>query len=102
MKRYTKSLTAMTLLLFLAACGAPEAKEGEAANGEAVADTSIYFGVRIIPGDGSPAMEDMSIVTSKGKITQVGPRKDVPPPKGSNRVDLTGRTVVPAFVNLQA
>src|SRR5262245_18050426 len=65
MKRYTKSLAAMTLLALLAACGPePAAKEAGGNSEAAVADTSIYFGARIIPGDGSPVLEDMSIITS--------------------------------------
>jgi imidazolonepropionase-like amidohydrolase len=65
-------------------------------------DTGYFFGARIIPGDGGPAMEDMSIVVDKGKIVTIGKRSEVPPPKGANRVELTGRTVVPAFINIQA
>lgn len=106
MKRYAKSLAAIAFLGFLTACGDPtegNPKGGDAAEGGApTSDTSIYYGARIIPGDGSPVLEDQSIIVKGGKITEIGPRKDVAPPKGSNRVDLTGRTIAPAFVNLQA
>jgi len=100
MKCFVKSLIAMTLITLLGGCDGPppEKKEGEAP----AVETSIYFGVRIIPGDGSPVMEDMSIVTTNGKIVTVGKRAEVAPPKGSNRVDLTGQTIVPAFSNIQA
>jgi len=100
MKCFVKSLIAMTLITLLVGCDPPpEKKEG----GEAPAvETSIYFGARIIPGDGSPVMEDMSIVTTNGKIVTVGKRAEVAPPKGSNRVELTGQTIVPAFINIQA
>jgi imidazolonepropionase-like amidohydrolase len=101
MKRYAKWLTAMVLSGLLAGCGPSTPTEGHE-NAEEVIDTGFYFGATIIPGDGSPAMEDMSIVTSKGKIVTVGKRSEVPPPKGANRVELTGRTVVPAFINIQA
>jgi imidazolonepropionase-like amidohydrolase len=100
MKRYTKSLTAMLLIGFIAGCG-PTVNEGNE-KGAPTVDTGFYFGGRIIPGDGSPAMEDMSIVVTNGKIVTVGKRSEVPPPKGANRVELTGRTVVPAFINIQA
>src|SRR5262249_2646323 len=53
-------------------------------------------------GDGSPALEDQSFIVKNGKITVIGPRKEVPAPKGSNRVELTGRTVIPVFANVSA
>jgi imidazolonepropionase-like amidohydrolase len=99
MKRYVKSLSAMAVVLSVVGCGpAPE----KANNQPQVSDTSYFFGARIIPGDGSPAMEDMSFITKAGKITTIGKRSEVTPPKGSNRIELTGRTVVPVFINLQA
>ena len=101
MKRYAKSLIAMSLIGLLTACGEAPAEKASDAKAEPVIDTSYYFGARIIPGDGSPAMEDMSIVVSKGKIVTIGKRSEVAPTKGSNRVDLTGRTVVPGLINLQ-
>jgi imidazolonepropionase-like amidohydrolase len=101
MKRYAKSLVAIVLLGFLTACG--DSTEGKTNDtGAQVSDTSYFYGARIIPGDGSPVLEDQSFIVKGGKITEIGPRKDVAPPKGSNRVELTGRTVVPAFINLQA
>jgi imidazolonepropionase-like amidohydrolase len=102
MRRCWKSLIAMVFISFLAACGPEPAKDSEAKGAQASSDTSYFYGARIIPGDGSPAMEDMSIITSGGKITAIGKRKELAPPKGSNRVELTGQTVVPAFINVQA
>ena len=106
MKRHARLLTAMMLICVIAGCGDDPAKkdatdkgDGKAAAGSGV---SYYFGPRIIPGDGSPAMEDMSFIVVNGKFTTVGTRKDVIPPKGADRIELTGRTVTPIFVNLQA
>jgi len=104
MKCYAKSLVAMAFVLSLAGCGSDTTTKG--ADGEKAApaggETGYFYGARIIPGDGSPALEDQSFITVNGKITQIGPRKEVAPPKGSNRVELTGRTVTPAFINLAA
>src|SRR5262245_52613397 len=103
MNRYAKSLTAMMLVGFLAGCGDPTTgKESKDGKGAPTVDTSYFFGARIIPGDGSPAMEDMSFVVNNGKFVTIGPRKEVTPPKGSNRIELTGRTVTPVFINMQA
>jgi len=101
MKGYAKSLTAMVLFGFIAGCGSSTGNEGEK-KGEQVVDTSYFFGARIIPGDGSPALEDMSFVVNKGKFVTIGKRSEVAPPKGSNRIELTGKTVTPAFINVHA
>jgi imidazolonepropionase-like amidohydrolase len=98
MKRYTQSMIAGLLICSLAGCGSDN-KDGKQA--APATDVSYFFGARIIPGDGSPAMEDMSFIVSDGKFTTIGPRKEVVPPKGSARIELTGRTVTPVFINVQ-
>src|SRR5215475_4516243 len=102
MRRYAKSLAAMTLIVFLAGCGTETGKEADGKAAPAGGDTSYFFGARIIPGSGSPAMEDMSFIVSGGKFVTIGKRSEVTPPKGSARIELTGRTVTPVFINLQA
>jgi imidazolonepropionase-like amidohydrolase len=103
MKRFEKSLAAILLIGLLSGCGSSDTgKEGGEAAASSSGDIAYFYGARIIPGDGSPVMEDMSIISVNGKITTIGKRKEVAPPKGSNRVELTGRTVVPALINLQA
>jgi imidazolonepropionase-like amidohydrolase len=100
MKPYAKSLGAITLLALLTGCGSqPTDANGKAS---AAADTSYFFGARIIPGDGSPALDDMSFIVTNGKFTAIGKRKELAAPKGSARIELTGRTVTPVFINLQA
>jgi imidazolonepropionase-like amidohydrolase len=103
MKRYGKSLIAVMLLTFLAACSSESGDEGKAdKKQQATSDVTWYFGARIIPGDGSPAMEDAAFIIANGKFTAVGKKGEVAPPKGSGRVDLTGRTLTPVFFNVQA
>src|SRR5215470_17272187 len=102
MRPYAKSLSAMTLIVFLAGCGPETGNEANSKAAPGSGDISYFFGARIIPGDGSPAMEDMSFIVSGGKFTTIGRRKEVTPPKGSARIELTGRTVTPVFVNVQA
>jgi len=75
MKRYAKSLSAMTLMVFLVGCGPESGNEANSKGASASGDTSYFFGARIIPGDGSPAMEDMSFIVSGGKFTTIGRRK---------------------------
>jgi imidazolonepropionase-like amidohydrolase len=102
MKRYMKSLIAMTLLCLLAGCGDDTATKGDGKAASGSGDTTYFFGARIIPGDGSPAMEDTAFVVTGGKFVTIGKRSEVVAPKGAGRDDLTGRTVTPVFINLQA
>ena len=60
---------------------------------------AIYEGARLIAGDGSAPIENAAFVVENGRITAVGRRGAVPAPSGASRVDLTGKTVMPALVN---
>ncbi len=104
MKLDTKSLIAGILVSLLAAACSSESGD-ESKNGkkqQATSDVTFYFGARVIPGDGSPVIEDATFIVSNGKFTAVGKKGEVTPPKGSGRIDLTGRTLTPVFFNLQA
>ena len=104
MKLDTKSLIAGILVSLLAAACSSESGD-ESKNGkkqQATSDVTFYFGARVIPGDGSPVIEDATFIVSNGKFTAVGKKGEVTPPKGSGRIDLTGRTITPVFFNVQA
>ena len=58
-----------------------------------------YDNVRLIPGDGRPAMEQATLLVENGRVRQVGASFEVRVPAGAAHVDLRGKTVVPAFVN---
>ncbi|MEQ1946718.1 MAG: amidohydrolase family protein [Bryobacteraceae bacterium] len=60
----------------------------------------IYEGARLIPGDGSAAIENSAFVVVDGKFTAAGKKGDVQAPAGAAHVDLTGKTVMPAMVDL--
>jgi imidazolonepropionase-like amidohydrolase len=62
----------------------------------------LYEGARLIVGDGSPAIESGAFVVQNGRITALGRRGAVAAPSGAARVDLTGKTVMPAMVNAHA
>ena len=97
-----KSLTAMVLICFVAGCGDEPTKDAKGKQASAGGEVVYFFGARVIPGDGSPAMEDTAFVVTHGKFTTIGKRSEVVAPKGADRIELTGRTVTPIFVNLQA
>jgi imidazolonepropionase-like amidohydrolase len=62
----------------------------------------LYEGARLIIGDGSAAIESGAFVVQNGRITAVGRKGAIAAPSGAVRVDLTGKTVMPALVNAHA
>jgi imidazolonepropionase-like amidohydrolase len=60
----------------------------------------VFEGARLIAGDGSTPIEDGAFVVQNGRISAVGSRSAVKAPAGATRVDLTGKTVMPAMINV--
>jgi imidazolonepropionase-like amidohydrolase len=58
----------------------------------------VYEGARLIIGDGSAAIENGAFVVENGHITAIGPR--LQPPAGAKHVNLAGKTVMPAMINV--
>ena len=59
----------------------------------------VFEGARLIVGDGSPPIENAAFVVDGGRFDQLGPTGEVEVPRGANRVDLTGRTVMPTVID---
>jgi imidazolonepropionase-like amidohydrolase len=68
-------------------------------HGQVGAVPVAFEGARIIVGDGSTPIEGGVIVVTDGKIVQVGRAADVRIPAGAARVNLTGKTVMPAIID---
>jgi len=84
------SLFSITLL-FAAGCSTqPPAPE---------TDAVVYEGARLIVGDESAPIENAAIVVENGRFTAAGPSGQVTVPEGAARVDLTGKTVMPAIID---
>jgi imidazolonepropionase-like amidohydrolase len=66
----------------------------------AFAQATLYEGARLIPGDGRPAIERSAFLVDNGTITRVGRQGEVKAPAGATRVDLTGKTVMPALIDI--
>jgi imidazolonepropionase-like amidohydrolase len=62
--------------------------------------TVVYEGGRLIVGDGSAPIENGAFVVRKGHITAIGPQGAIKEPAAAARVDLTGKTVMPAMINV--
>jgi imidazolonepropionase-like amidohydrolase len=65
----------------------------------ALAQTTLLEGERIIPGDGSPAIENGALLIERGAITRIGRKGSVALPAGGTRVELDGKTVMPALIS---
>jgi imidazolonepropionase-like amidohydrolase len=80
-------------LLFLTGCSTePPATEPTAV---------LFEGARLISGN-TPPVENSAFLMENGKITKVGTKGQVEAPAGAVRVDLTGKTVIPAIVDAHA
>ncbi len=62
----------------------------------------VYQGARLIIGDDTPPVEDGVFVVQDGRFVAVGPRSAVTPPAGAPVVDLAGKTVMPAMINVHS
>lgn len=56
-------------------------------------------GVRIIDGNGGAPVENGSVVVVNGKIADVGPSGRVKIPAGAEKVDGTGMSLLPGFID---
>ncbi|MDA1183872.1 MAG: amidohydrolase family protein [Acidobacteria bacterium] len=77
-----------------AACGG--ADDNQAAEGAGV---TAFEGARLIVGDESAPIENATFLVRDGQIVQAGASADVEVPAGATRVDLSGKTVMPAIID---
>jgi imidazolonepropionase-like amidohydrolase len=61
---------------------------------------TVFEGARLITGNDSPPIENSAFIVDGTLFTHVGRRGELPIPAGAARVDLTGKTVMPAKVDL--
>ena len=59
----------------------------------------LYEGARLIPGDGRAAINDSAVLVDGGVIVRIGRTGELAVAGGVRRVDLAGRTVMPAIIN---
>ena len=64
------------------------------------APTLVLDHVRLIDGSGAAPRDDTRILVRGDRIETVGPAADVAVPEGAERLDLTGRTVIPGLIDL--
>jgi len=59
----------------------------------------LYEGARLITGNEAPPIERSAFLVESGRFTRVGRAGEVQAPAGSSRVDLSGKTVIPALID---
>lgn len=74
---------------------------GLAVRAQQPAATSIkaFVGARVIDGRGGDPIERGTVMVEQGKVTRVGPADAIVIPNGAERIDVTGKTIVPGLVN---
>jgi imidazolonepropionase-like amidohydrolase len=85
-----------------AACssGGTAAQEaGQSAVGRA---PTLFEGARVIVGDGTTTIENAAFIVEGDRITGIGRSGAIQAPTGATRVDLRGKTVMPALIDLHS
>ena len=85
-------ILASILILTTVACAPPSDVEPQAAN------ATVFEGARLITGTGQ-VIEDAVFVVQDDRIAAVGRVGELDVPDGAARVDLAGRTVMPAMID---
>ena len=58
----------------------------------------LYENARLIPGDGGAAIERAALLVEKRVVARVGPVGTLTVPASVRRVDLSGKTIMPALI----
>src|SRR4051794_17630951 len=85
---------ALVALLLVVTWAAPTRGQAPAATG-----VTVFEGARVIVGDGRPPSENATVVVDGTRFVQVGRAGDVRVPQDAARVNLLGKTVMPAIVD---
>ena len=81
--------TGLLTLLISCASGAAHAGLG----------TIAFVGGRIVDGTGAPAIENGVLISMDGKIIAVGSASTTPIPAEAQRIDVSGKTLIPGLIN---
>ncbi|MGE3511094.1 MAG: amidohydrolase family protein [Vicinamibacterales bacterium] len=103
MHAVTPWIATLALTLLFSAASTTAQRDGSPPRSQPGGDgPALYHGARLIFGDERPPLENGALLVADGRITAVGRATDVIVPPGARRVALTGKTIVPALVNVHA
>src|SRR5436190_15023611 len=93
--------TAVLCLLLSAGSCKPTPSTGSEPEVEIIGTEATFISnFRLIPGDGSPPIENATMILNKDKIYKIGKEKELQPPKGALQREFDGHIVIPMMVNL--
>ena len=95
---YRLRVALLGVALFAAACSNGPADTSSSSSTQAASTAVLFEGARLIPGDGSAPVEQAAFVVDGGMITQIGLVDQLDAPAGAERVELAGKTVMPALI----
>src|SRR5205814_9368205 len=65
----------------------------------AASAVAVFEGARLITGNGGVPVENSAFIVENNRFTAVGRQGELTVPSGATRVDLTGKTVMPAIID---
>jgi imidazolonepropionase-like amidohydrolase len=83
--------------VFIAGCSSPVETQAPARAG-----VTLFEGARLIVGDGNAPIENAAFIVSNDRFATVGRKGEITVPEGAARVDLTGKTVMPAMIDVHS
>src|SRR5450432_1278713 len=81
----------------LVACGLLSA--AAPAQSQTQSQTLVFEGARLIDGEGGAPIESSAFMVEGERITAVGRSGELKIPPGAARIDLSGKTVIPALID---
>jgi imidazolonepropionase-like amidohydrolase len=60
---------------------------------------TAFVGATVVDGTGAAPVANGIVLVSNGRITAAGPADRVAVPPGATRIDLSGKTLLPGFIN---
>jgi imidazolonepropionase-like amidohydrolase len=101
LERELRTLGLCVLSLAALSCGtASRESAAPDESGRTAQSAALFEGARLIVGDGSEPVEDSAVLVENGRFTRIGRRGEVEPPEDGLRVDLSGKTLIPALIAL--
>jgi imidazolonepropionase-like amidohydrolase len=94
---HLRCLAVVLCTAVLAACSSQVESQAPPSTG-----VIVFEGARLIVGDGNAPIEDSAFIVDNNRFTAVGRKNEIQVPAGATRVDLTGKTVMPAMIDVHS
>jgi imidazolonepropionase-like amidohydrolase len=97
MRREKFAICGLSMVLgaaIVVGCSSQGAREAPASSA-----ITVFEGARLITGDGGAPVENSVFIVENNRFAAVGRKGELDVPSGATRVDLTGKTVMPAIID---